>query len=393
MNTFSFSSVLMTIFAGNVLLVVITLLFRNEKLLARIGCKVMALFCVITLARLLFPYELPFAKTVILPAKISEMLSVLRHQYELVPGVRISVTNALFVVWFVGSLFFMCKAVWKHMKLQRLIRRNSKDVTKLDPYNSILESLGSEKERGRLRLLLSPFADSPMIIGLFDPVILLPQSTNWTGDGLLLAIRHEFYHYRHHDLWLKFLTSCIAMVYWWNPFCRILDRRVGTLLEIRVDTSIISDGNDTAIEYVATLLEHMKGSGDRDDFSSQFMGLTFSNEDGLHHRIHMMANRNVKPNYLISVALLLLALGLYIGSYLVIFENASYIYFPEDSENYIFPEEFADDGYAIRNADGTYTVYLLNGRCTDVVESLEFYPGIVVYSSKEEYDETVQETQ
>lgn len=393
MDTFSFSSVLMTIFASNVLLVLIALVFRNEKLLAGIGCKVMAVFCVITLARLLFPYELPFAKTVILPAMMSEVLSVLRHQYELVPGLLISVANVLFILWFAGSLFFMCTAAWKHLKLRKLIRRNSKDVTKLDPYNSMLESIGPEKERGRLRLLLSPFADSPMIIGLFNPVILLPQNANWTGDGLLLAIRHEFYHYRHHDLWLKFLTSCIAMVYWWNPFCRILDRRVGTLLEIRVDTSIISDGRDTAIEYVATLLDHMKSGGDHDDFPSQFMGLTFNNEDGLQHRIHMMSNRNVKPNYLISVAWLLLAFGLYVGSYLVIFENASFRQLAAESENYILPEDSDNNGYAIQNADGTYTIYLFDSRYVEIIDSLEFYPDVVVYSSKEEYDEAVQESQ
>lgn len=392
MNTFSFSSVLMTIFAGNVLLVVITLLFRNEKLLARIGCKVMALFCVITLARLLFPYELPFAKTVILPAKISEMLSVLRHQYELVPGVLISVTNALFVVWFVGSLFILCQAIWRHLKLRKLIQNNSKDVTAQEPYRSTLEALGSEKERRRLRLLLSPFASSPMIIGLFRPVILLPQELDLTADDLSLALRHEFYHYRHHDLWLKFFTSCIAMIYWWNPFCRSLDKRVGTLLEIRIDISIVSEDKATAINYVETLLKCVKNSGThKDDSSSQFMGMTFNGGDDLSHRIYMMQNWNTKPNYLISVALLLLAFGLYVGSYLVIFENASYMYLPMESGNYVLPEESADSGYAIQNADGTYTIYLFDGRYTEVIDSLDFYPEVVVYSSKEEYDEAVQE--
>ena len=67
---FSFSSVLMTLLASNLLLIPISLLFRNEKLLAEIGYKVMTVFCIVTLVRLLFPCELHFKKTVILPTQV-----------------------------------------------------------------------------------------------------------------------------------------------------------------------------------------------------------------------------------------------------------------------------------------------------------------------------------
>ena len=65
MIRFSLSSVLMTVLVSNLLLIVISLLFRNEKILARIGFRLTAMFCIITLIRLLLPLELPFAKTVI----------------------------------------------------------------------------------------------------------------------------------------------------------------------------------------------------------------------------------------------------------------------------------------------------------------------------------------
>ncbi len=392
MITFSFSSVLMTVLASNLLLVLITLFFRNEKLLSKIGYRVMAVFCIVTLARLLFPCELPFTKTVILPALISEVLSVLRHPYEIIPGLWISVTNVLCAAWLAGSIFFLCNAVWKHMQLRRLIRCNSKDVTSLEPYRSILGALGSEKECRQLRLLLSPLTGSPMIVGLLRPVILLPQNIDPADNELMLAIRHEFYHYIHHDLWLKFFTDCLSMFYWWNPFCISLKRRVGTLLEIRVDASIVSD-DDTFTAYVASLLRFMRNSENHHNLLTQTTGLTFSNEDGLKQRIYMMQNRKTRPSYIISVTLLLLTFGMYIGSYLIVFENASYMYLSEELENYTLPEESNGKDYAVQNTDGTYTVYLFDGRYTEVIDSLEYYPGIVVYSSKEEYDETVQKNQ
>ena len=101
---FSFSSVMMTILVSNLLLVVISLLFRNEDILARIGFRLTAIFCIITLVRFLFPYELPFTRTIILPAVLSNMLFVLRHQHEIFPGFLLSVWNVFCVVWLVESI-------------------------------------------------------------------------------------------------------------------------------------------------------------------------------------------------------------------------------------------------------------------------------------------------
>lgn len=80
---FSFSSVLMTILVSNLLLIVISLLFRDEDVLAKIGFRLTAMFCIITLIRFLFPYELPFTKTVILPPVLSNILFVLRHRHNI----------------------------------------------------------------------------------------------------------------------------------------------------------------------------------------------------------------------------------------------------------------------------------------------------------------------
>ena len=57
---FSLSSVLMTVLVSNLLLVLISLLFRNEDVLAKIGFRLTAIFCIITLIRLVLPLELPF---------------------------------------------------------------------------------------------------------------------------------------------------------------------------------------------------------------------------------------------------------------------------------------------------------------------------------------------
>ena len=107
-----------------------------------------------------------------------------------------------------------------------------------------------------------------------------------------------------------------------------------------------------------------------------YMGLTLNKKSSLEYRIHMIHNRNKKPNMLISAALLLLVFGLYFGSYLFVFENSSYDDSITKSENYIHLD--ADNSYAISNVDGSYTIYIYDGQYTEIVDSLEYYPDIIV---------------
>lgn len=389
---FNFPSVVMTVLVCNLLLILISLFFNKAELLIKIGYKAMVVACVVTLARLLLPCELPFTRSVILPAAISDVISLFRFRHETGLGISISFIDVLLVAWLAGSILFLCRLIWTQGKLRAVVRFNSSDVTGQEPYTSILRALCSEEECGRFQLYLSPFGGTPMIIGLRKPIILLPQITESTEQDLMYALRHELYHYRHHDLWLKFFVGCLAAVYWWNPFCcRLLTKQIGALLEIRVDAAIVSEGDEVASGYISALIHYQQCAKEHNTLSSQFMGLTFQGDSSLARRIHMMQNRNHKPNYLISAALLLLVFGMYIGSYLVVFESSSYGRDIKESKTYILPEN--TDNYAIPNADGTYTVYILDGKCIEIVDSLECYYGIKVYSSKEEHDETVQKDQ
>lgn len=95
-----------------------------------------------------------------------------------------------------------------------------------------------------------------------------------------------------------------------------------------------------------------------------------------------------KPNFLLSFLMLLVVLSLYLGSYLVIFENCSYDPLYKESEAYIVPNQ--ENCYAIKNADGTYNIYFVDWKVFETVNSLDHYQGIEIYSSEEEYNEKTQ---
>lgn len=384
----SFPSVLLTVFVSNLLLIVIYLLFRNDEILARIGFRLTAMFCIITLIRFLFPFELPFTKTVILPVTISDILSVLRYRYNFLPWLRVSIWNIFCLIWLVGSIYKLSALFYSYWKMRGLIRGNSRDVTEQEPYASILGELCTERQRRGVRLCTTKFVSAPMVMGLCNTLILLPADIDTSDADVMFALRHEVYHYVHHDLWLKFAVNCLVTAYWWNPFTHLLSKQIGVLLEMRVDDSIISESEDATIGYITSMIHYMGGEVEPDDLSAQYMGMALKKKSNLSRRFYMMQCRDQKRNYLLSTVLLLLVASIYIGSYLVIFENSSYRQEIKESDIYTLP--YDNDCFAIQNPDGTYTVYYPNLGVYETVDYLEYYDGIKVYSSKEEYDEAIQ---
>lgn len=384
---FSFTSVLMTVVVSNLLLAAISMLFRNEDVLAGIGFKLTAVFCVITLMRFLFPFELPFAKTLIFPEFMSNGLSVLRHRHNVFPGVWISLWNVFGVVWLAGTICSLAILFYTHWKLRILVLPNSKDVTDQEPYATIIKEVCSERQRRKIRMRTTRFVNAPMIMGLRKAIILLPADIDTSDEDVMFALRHEVYHYVHHDLWLKFGVNCLVAVYWWNPFTHQLRRQISILLEMRVDDSIISEGTESTIGYITTMVHYMGGDPDRDDNSSQKTGLALKKKYNMSRRFRMIQSKEQKRNRLLSSAMLLFVVGMYIGSYLFIWENSTYGQEICESDAYITPRD--EDCFAIRNEDGTYTVYIPTMGIDETVDSLEYYPKIKVYSTKEEYDKAI----
>lgn len=383
MISFSFSSVYMTVLMSNVLLIVITLCFRNENLLMNIGYKLMAVFCFVTLARLLLPFELPFTMILLLPQAISDAIAVVRHSYGTALGMDISLWTGLCVVWIVGVIVQLAFLAKDHRIVRNYGREYGMDVTDKEPYASMLNELCAKKQRRHIRIVQTKGVDIPMISGLCNAKILLPVDVDVSDTDTLYAIKHEIYHYIHHDLWIKLAVNCLVTAYWWNPCTHILKRQIDMLMEMRIDNSVMDKGQEEAVAYVASM-HHYAVNADRRQREKEETPLFKLKSSELHYRLRMMQSRDSKANYRVCISMLLVMVSLYIGSYLFILEASSYE--PEVAE--FFTTLSGDNTYAIQNEDGTYDVYVSDGIFVETTDTLEYYPpGITIYSSEEEYHE------
>lgn len=385
MTFFSFSTVLMTVLISSLMLAVIALCLCNDNVLMRIGYRLLTVFCIVILIRLVLPLELPFTQTLLLPEGVSCIIAAFRHSYPIFYGVKLSPWAVFCVIWLVGAVVLGIRFMQDHKVIKYYTREYGEDVTHEEPYASILEELCSEEQLRNIRILRTRGVDRPMIAGLLRPVILLPENDDASDDDTLYAIKHEIYHYIHHDLWIKSAVKCLTIAYWWNPFIHLLNRQVDTLLEMRIDGAITKRGPEEALGYVISLLHFLTGAGQRQQEAEA--SLDFGRKSSLHRRIHMIQCQDEKKSYVAGIGMLLLIVSMYIGSYLVIFEAHSYG--PEITARCIVPSR--ENIYVIENEDGTYDVYRTTGRFLDTVDSLEYFQkDIIVYSSKEEYHEKNQ---
>ena len=97
----------------------------------------------------------------------------------------------------------------------------------------------------------------PIIYGLKNPYIILPDNLSISEEQLYYVLYHEAMHHFHHDFFIKCIIRFFSIVYWWNPAFTILYRQTNTLLEMHID-EIITHKEVYITEKYAECLLYMK---------------------------------------------------------------------------------------------------------------------------------------
>ncbi len=84
----------------------------------------------------------------------------------------------------------------------------------------------------------STVADSPMILGVIVPRIVIPAGLD--EDALAGMLEHELKHYTRRDLWVKFICLISRALHWFNPFVHIAAMRCVQEMELSCDAEILS---------------------------------------------------------------------------------------------------------------------------------------------------------
>ena len=158
------------------------------------------------------------------------------------------------VLWLWVAVSLVLWNVWRLLRYRRLIEQAGNKV------NSRLQQIAEEEARlagigGEIRLLASPLAQSPMLVGFFCPTILLPSEHLPDGNARFI-LAHELTHFRRKDLWKKLLFLMVRCAHWFNPIVYLLNRDFSRWLETSCDEQVVSSlDRDQRKEYGRLLID------------------------------------------------------------------------------------------------------------------------------------------
>lgn len=164
----------------------------------------------------------------------------------------------LWVIWSIVAVGLFTHKIISYGHLVRQIKANStkvKDAEILEIYGEICSSIHI---RRRPVLYLNEHLPAAMLVGMFNPFIVLPEQ-KMNGTALQYVFQHELTHHKRHDLYYKWLLQLVACLHWYNPFVYLMKREVNRNCELSCDEAIIRQIDESQrYLYGETLLAAIK---------------------------------------------------------------------------------------------------------------------------------------
>jgi len=86
-------------------------------------------------------------------------------------------------------------------------------------------------------IYVSEGVKTPMATGLLSPIILMPKTVadRFETKKLEPIILHELAHIQRKDLWVGLFQETLAIIFWWSPVMRVLNRKIHISRELACD--------------------------------------------------------------------------------------------------------------------------------------------------------------
>ena len=106
-----------------------------------------------------------------------------------------------------------------------------------------------------VRMWFSDLVDTPLTIGFWKPVILLPVAAinHLSLQQAEAIILHELNHIKRNDYFINFLIACMDIILFFNPFVRVLTNIIKSERENSCDDMVLQFRYDAG-HYASALL-------------------------------------------------------------------------------------------------------------------------------------------
>lgn len=171
----------------------------------------------------------------------------------------------LWILWVAIAFALLIRKITMYQSFVRFVKAGRTEVADIEILNMLAdvgETIGVKRP---VELFVNPLISSPMLLGFFCPYIILP-SIELEQAELAYIMRHELTHYKHLDMFYKWLVQLTVCLHWFNPFAYLLAKEINKCCELSCDEAIIRTmDRDEKKAYGDTLLNSLKTIGNYND--------------------------------------------------------------------------------------------------------------------------------
>ena len=330
---------------------------------------ILAALIILSLLRCFLPIEVHGSMTINCWSIYPYITSIIEHK---ISG-SLTIGRSLCLFSLLVSIGFLIVQVTEVSRQLHLIQKVKKFPADLRISELAKRAANALKYKKEVHVHITTLFPTPVMIGFFSPVILIPESIIQMEDQAIeYILRHEVSHYIKGDVWIKLFIQFFVCILWWNPAVYLLRRSINQLLELRSDHFACKSLTDfQKTEFASVLLKTLKGTAKhrKKMLTAGFIGHYYSSY--LTQRIKMLSSPmphrcSTKANLLTLFVCLLL----YLGSYSFILQPATH------------PQELTDgSGYTLLTPDNAWLVPADNNQF-EIWLNGEYYATISHESAK-----------
>lgn len=240
--------------------------------------------------------------TIEIPAQMTTEIALQSKKTGVTP------LDVVAIVWLAGSLMFLSLHIVSYLHYRKRVLRLGYAVEDDGILRQIAELKGELHIARAVPAIICPEAGSPMILGFFRPVLILPEM-GYREEDLMFILKHELVHVKRGDMFYKLLFVAANAVHWFNPLIYVMQREAGVDMELSCDERVLL-GTDYAMRkaYTETLFAmiHKQGSR-RTVLSTQFYG----GKQIMKKRFQNILTKNRRKNGAVVVAcVVVLSIGI-----------------------------------------------------------------------------------
>ena len=155
------------------------------------------------------------------------------------------------VSWCIGAVF--CIAFFALFYLCWILRfRRARSV-----HNRFVKQwIKDHRSKRPISIRQSDRIDTPLTYGIFHPVILMPEDTNWEDiEQLQYILQHEYVHICRFDTVTKLICALAVSIHWFNPFVWVMYLLFNRDLELSCDERVVRQfGVESRKAYASVLI-------------------------------------------------------------------------------------------------------------------------------------------